>query len=107
MSITFCPSGMGHCSEGINMSNANAMAVMAVLGMETEYCGFIESAELIRRIDDVNPAAITRGVVEPSVDQTPGHATMISCGRSRGYIEERLTQLRQLAKDSPSGISWA
>lgn len=107
MSITFCPSGVGHCEEGINLSNANAMALMSVLGVEPDYCGIISSAELISRIDAVNSASIGAAVVEPSIDRTPGHATMICCGRSREYLEERLQQLRDLATQYPGDISWA
>lgn len=104
MSITFGPSGEGEC---VQMSNANALAIMSVLGMKREYCGIISSADLIGRIDNVSRASIAAATQEPRVDKTPGYATIVSFGRSREYVEMRLQELRDLATKNPGKISWA
>lgn len=102
MSITFSPEG--NYEEGINMANGNAYAVMDLLKMETDCCGSIMSSELIRLIDDVK--SVDSHVESLRIDQTPGHATMISCGRSEDYLWTRLNQLRDLAVANPGRITW-
>jgi len=103
MSITFAPAGK---SDGINMANGNAMAVMSLLGMDVEYCGTIKSEDLIRRIDEVTYQSVRNHSRNPSISQNPGCATMIDCGRSEDYLMERLYQLRDLAVKNPGTICW-
>ena len=89
----------------INMSNRNAMIVLQTLSFDpTEYCGVVTNNELenfILRCD----LALQLIKAEPSLD--PGLETVIEKGETgptfvhfglpAGYLQERISQLRDLA----------
>lgn len=103
MSITFSPSGK-ESEQDVSMSNCNAFAVLALLDIETDYCGNITSEEMIQKIDAI--VSVKSHVVEPSIDKEEGHATMIFGGRSENYLLTRLQQLRDLAVKNPGRLCW-
>lgn len=105
MSITFSPSN-DYDKECLNVSNSNAYAILEVLGIEPYYCGSIEASELIEKIDSVT--SVQSAVVEPTIEQIPGHATIIDCGRTEEYLIRRLRELRRMATNFPNQkIVWA
>jgi len=89
----------------INLSNRNAMIVLQTLSFRPdEYCGGVKNDELenfILRCD----LALQLIKAEPSLDpgmptttySEPGKMTMIDFGLPAGYLQERITQLRDLA----------
>jgi hypothetical protein len=99
------PDGM----EPINMSNRNARDVLSVLGVSLDdvdaECGTLSAAALIERCD----VALSVGFRDdgyPSV--TAGRST--DCGRSAGYVAERVTQIRALAvacQSAGKSVTWA
>lgn len=108
--------------EAVNVSNANAGHLLGVLGYEVDWSdlyGEATAEDFMGRVliaQAVNPT--DEGV--PSRELTPvektaslfagfGAATVIDCGRSYGYTEGRLAELRelaQLAAEQGVSIAW-
>jgi len=101
----------------INMSNTNAMMILQTLSFQPdEYCGDVKNDELenfILRCD----LALQAIREEPSLD--PGRETTIEkgetgptfvhCGVHPGYMQERISQLRDLASFAykhQAELSW-
>ena len=109
MSITFC---IADAEEGatMNLSNANASALLEWIGVAPAPGGSIparELAALARR--RLWPEVRQRGDegLELIVDKSPGRCTLIDCGRRGGYLQERAAQLLKLAESAGNGsIAW-
>lgn len=101
MSITFSYRKDNQWSENqINMANGNAAMVLEALGYEYDNCGAVDSADLVRRcIKFLNTAEIDRGET-PSESQEPGKCRVINCGRREGYLQEKITLIRDLALEA-------
>jgi hypothetical protein len=88
-------------SYEVNLSNVNAVDVLAALGLppETNVLAIDVFANLVT-------AALRRhlghrsSAIEPSVDHQPGRIAIIDCGRAEGYIETRLGHLARLVQRS-------
>jgi hypothetical protein len=82
----------------VNMSNVNAAYIIDLMGIEFDYCGSIPAAELLER---VTFGQVVGGGDEGTVAvayRTEGGATMVDCGRSAGYADMRLEQIREVAE---------
>ncbi|MDN5757917.1 MAG: hypothetical protein L0H59_05205 [Tomitella sp.] len=83
----------------INMSNNNAVGVLALLGIDTsnELAGELGADDFLGRVlvaQAVKPA--DPGV--PATVVSDGGMVAVACGRRPGYEDERLTQLREIAE---------
>jgi hypothetical protein len=92
----------------VNMANANAAHVLSALGLDTMDLAGGEPAEtfLGRVLMALAVAPADAGVPAHTV----GSERFIDCGRSVGYLQERLSQLHELAlsaKEHGCEISWA
>ena len=109
MSITFAISG--RCSEDdINLSNANAAALLEWIGLAAAPEGTIDARELGARVRRrLWPERREDGDagVPSSVSTAPGRCTLIDCGREAGYLQRRANQLLQLAEQAgDASIVW-
>ena len=102
------------CDAEINMGNANALDLLAWLGLPVDYSGEVPAPELApvlrRRLwdesrnHDAGVSADERAAAM-GVEQSP---RMITCGREAGYLRQRCEQL--LATCERAGdrlIVWA
>lgn len=85
----------------LNVSNDNARLLLEALGYDPEdLYGTVDATDLLGRVliaDGLSPEDPGRPTV---TERGTGGATIVSCGRKVGYLQDRLGQLRELA-------SWA
>lgn len=83
----------------INMSNTNAHRVCETLGINLEeegWCGSLPAQDFLGRV-------LLALAIQPADEGIPAHEVptggvrWVECGRSEGYLQERLGQLRELA----------
>jgi len=96
-----------------NMSNSNASAVFAVLGIDLEldgWCGGLDATDMLGRV----LIALAVNPVDAGMPQTEEQgergATMIECGRRPGYIDEALLDIREIcnwARERGVEVQWA
>lgn len=99
----------------LNVSNANARAILDRLGYEVDEYGIVGEAtpeDLLGRALVGNVGRDDSGVdaVETPGEWFGGGATMIDCGIRPGYFEDRMAALVALAShamDRNLMISWA
>jgi hypothetical protein len=117
MSITFSPRwdprNADFPGDNLNVNNANAGVLFESLQLgdhgDPYQGGEIRADELLARIAasaELDPPDLGR---ESSVDDEPGHATMIDCGRRPGYLQDRLLDLRRVALEAERrgvGVTW-
>jgi len=97
-----------YCSAGVNVSNTNAAQILDRLGIEFDYCGVIDPADLFGRAAVANIGRDDSGVDATEISGD-GHATMIDCGMRNGYFADRLGSLERLASlamDRGLLIAW-
>jgi hypothetical protein len=88
----------GDHDAAFNVHNAGGCAILASLGFETDYCGTLDAAEVLRRCVTFRAVdAPARGTVEPAVHTGAG-ATMVECGFDVEYVRERIGRLEALAR---------
>lgn len=92
-------------SPELNMANSNAREVLAVLGFADEdLCGSADGDDLLGRIlmaQAINPSDPGRPAV--------GEGNYIDCGRSVGYIDTRLDELKaiaEFAREASAEVYW-
>lgn len=102
MSVTFHVQWGNGCMasyDEVNVSNSNARALLNIIApWYTDLVGVIEGDELETVYKNIvkalNLEHLRQGAVkETYVDQTPGCATIVCCGRDDTYVKERLSQL--------------
>lgn len=96
------------CSLDVNMANGNAALVLERLGVEFDYCGSIDPAELLGRAMVGNIGRDDSGVAS-SEDRGEGGAAIIDCGLRPGYFADRFGALADLATaaiERGAVISW-
>jgi hypothetical protein len=96
------------CSAGINVSNTNAAQILERLGIEFDYCGHFDPADLFGRAAVGNIGRDDSGIAT-TVEGGDGCATLIECGLRPGYFEDRLGRLAELAQDAIQRgmlVSW-
>lgn len=94
MSITFyADQGDG---EGINLSNTNALDLLAWLGYEPDYCGELEKADLLTRIGERLSAPWN---YDPEIPAAR-NGNIINCGRAAGYCTARAMDLELIASEA-------
>lgn len=100
-----CP----ECSLSLNVSNTNAAQIIDRLGVEFDYCGVIDPADLFGRAAVGNIGRDDSGM-ETTVIGGDGRATLVECGLPAGYFEDRLGALAHLAQyaiEHGTLVSWA
>jgi len=112
MSITFHIAGEPWDEAGereLNVSNCNGYALLEWLGITPDYCGSIKATDLAARCrrrlwpESRNVDEGRKGFIST----TPGHATMVDCGRAPGYFTERAEQLLAICELAGNGdICW-
>jgi len=84
----------------VNMSNSNAYRVASTLGIDLEeggWAGEMDARDFLGRV-------LLALAVEPQDSGIPAHEVptggprWIDCGRREGYVQERLTNLHDLAQ---------
>ena len=99
----------GICSLSLNVANGNAALILERLGVEFDYYGEIDGADLVGRAMVGNVGRDDSGVAS-SEDRREGLATVIDCGVRPGYFEDRLGVLAELglaAAERGCLVSWA
>lgn len=89
--------------KDVQLSNSNAMYLLGVLGMESEYCGQISAKELFDRITVANLCNNFESTPTTQV------GNVIQVGRTSEYLDTKLnglSQLAQWAKDNQALINW-
>ncbi len=84
------------CSASLNLSNANAVDVLGRLGVEFDWCGVIDGADLLGRAMVGNVGADDSGIAAADISAGRG-ARVIDCGRPAGYFADRLGRLADIA----------
>jgi hypothetical protein len=96
----------------VNMSNANALAVLERLGLPADYADLAGSASP----DDFSGRALVANIgrddsgIPVTESQEPGCATVIDCGIDAGYFEDRMSALAGLAAEAAKRqmlVVWA
>jgi hypothetical protein len=109
MSITFGIAGRDSDAD-INLSNANASALLEWIGIPPAPGGEIPAKELGARVRRrLWPEHRERGDegLAASVLTEPGRCTLIDYGRDAGYFQRRALQLLRLADVAGDGlIGW-
>lgn len=104
MSVTFYVYGQDNEDLELNVSNSNARDLFSWLGYDEEaqgeLHGELNARELAARCRRrLWPEARNHDAAVPSYVETgTGGATLISCGRPAGYLEDRTRQLLKLAE---------
>jgi len=84
----------------LNVSNTNAFYLQELLGLEPDYSGEIEAADLLGRV----LVAMGLGGHDVGVPPVEGlgenGARWIDCGRREGYADERLSILKEIAEEA-------
>lgn len=124
MSIYFCrttiePDGSTFIhtddDDAVNLSNANAYALFAALGMEWDCVGTMDAADLAGRCllalgmpaGEYNHVGNDPGT-DAVLDAFGGACNVVSLPRREGYMEEKFSMLLTLAeKNKGSLIGWA
>lgn len=90
--------------ETLNVTNSNAYAIAHALGLQAED-GMISEVEIPRFIS-MGTSFLSRSIgrqdpgVAKQVDQSPGKATFIVCGRSPSYLQDKVMALLQMARNA-------
>lgn len=84
------------CSLSVNVSEHNAALILERLGVEFDYCGMIDPADLLGRAMVGNIGRDDSGVASTE-DRGERGARMIDCGLRAGYYEDRFGRLAELA----------
>lgn len=84
------------CGSAVNVSNSNAMLILERLGVEFDYCGSLDPADLLGRAMVGNVGRDDSGAPSATLVE-PGKATVVDCGARAGYFEDRLGSLASLA----------
>ena len=84
----------GDNAPSLNVGNANARALLGLLGLDGEdydLCGSADATDLLGRV-------LIAVAVEPADAGRPSTTTgiMTDCGRPEGYFEDRLAELRTI-----------
>jgi len=94
----------------VNVSNANAFALLDRLGIEDpDYCGSIEAEDFLGRTMVANVGRPDDGVGSAEF-RGEGGCTVIDCGVRPGYFDDRMGSLATLASIALGGgyfVSWA
>jgi len=97
----------GECDATFNVHNAGGWAILRTIGIEPDYCGAVEAADVVARCTMWRAVdAPARGIVEPSVRGGDGHATMVECGVGFEYVEARIAWLEELARVCVASGAW-
>lgn len=93
MSVTFYSEGV---DMELNFSNANTRAILKTLLIDNEeLIGRIQGTELADRCEKAKIDLLDEG--KPVTEyRSPGHATIIDCGRRPGYFNDVLNLLMRL-----------
>lgn len=115
-------------AEPVNVSNANAAALLEVLGLRPdtepegeflgglplfgELCGEADGESFLGRVLTARALLDARGDEGTPAVQTGGHGTavIVDCGRAPGYFERRLSELEDLATTAIAAggkVTWA
>jgi hypothetical protein len=100
-------SDLDHLS--VNVSNANACAILDRLGFEAELWGEVAAEDFLGRAMVANVGRFDDGI-ESSSDRGQGGAVMIDCGLRPGYFDDRLSSLAELASAAAARgllVGWA
>lgn len=94
----------------LNVSNVNFAVLWGELGWhEPDWVGSMPAGELFDRVVTATALVETDLSSETVVRKAPGGPTMIECGRPRGYLQEKLRALAQVARqamDLGVGVVW-
>lgn len=99
------------CSLSLNVSNVNGAQILASLGVESDYCGSIDPADLLGR-SLLGPVTTDDSGIAPTVDGGPGtgRAMLVECGLPAGYFAERFGRLADLASSAMAHglvVAWS
>jgi len=91
----------------LNLTNMNFVSVISILYPDvdlTSYCGKLEPVDLLEKIkmclELIELAPSLDAVVEPTAFADNGGMRMIGCGKRKGYLAEKLTQLKLIAEEA-------
>lgn len=108
---------MGHCfikatyaedAPKLNMANGNAIVVLEALGLlgevtDTSFgpvpdaCGSMDAESFLGRVLAAEVMSVGDPGTETETVAEKGRATMVMCGRSEGYVDTKLSALREIA----------
>jgi hypothetical protein len=122
MSVTFSIRRNGqwlYDEHEVNLCNANAIMVLMDLGQNPMTDdGLVGQVEDLFAFIAMCDAVLGSIAADPSLDpgratvehRSEGRATMIECGTPAGYLQDRVTSLRNLAvlaRDAGGVLGWA
>lgn len=102
----------GDHDAAFNVHNAGGYAILRTIGIEPDYCGTADAADVVARCVTWRAVdAPARGVVEPRVTGGDGHAIMVECGVGYEYVAERIARLEALARiavaEDGAAVGWS
>lgn len=88
----------GHHDAAFNVHNAGACAILESLGIEWDYCGSHDAADVLARCVTWRATdAVAHGTFHASDVQGDG-ARMVTVGIDRWYVAQRIGKLEELAR---------
>lgn len=96
------------CSVELNVSNANAAAILERLGLEADEYGVLDPADMLGRVMVGNIGRSDDGMAD-SVSVGSGGAINVDCGVRAGYFADRfgaLADLVMVASDRNMLVVW-
>jgi hypothetical protein len=101
---------VGEFGPEVNVTNLNARLLLNALGLEggLDLTGGCDAGDFLGRVlialaiappdEGVPSHRMVPGETSPFGNVVEGGATMINCGRSEGYLQERLVELEAVAR---------
>lgn len=100
--------------DELNLSNTNAVMVLDILGIETDFehgiVGSMKAEDFLGHVMVAMAQERDNAAVPATVDAQQGRATFVDCGLPEGYVAERLVILADMATEAMRigrDITWA
>ena len=88
----------GHHDAAFNVHNAGAAAILASIGIEWDYCGSHDAADVHARCVAWRATDARAHGTFPAADERGYGARMVTAGIDRAYVAERIGRLEELAR---------
>lgn len=100
----------GEHDAAFNVHNAGGFAVLESIGIEADYCGSHDAADVHARCVAWRAADGRAHGTFPASDVRGAGARMVTCGVDRAYVAERIARLEELARIAAgegAAVGWS
>lgn len=112
MSVTFSAQSLDLDAPEVNMSNRNALPILDMLGVIDDPCdwaGTCPAEDFLGRVKIAQALAPRDEGMPGFVEAVFGRATIVHGGRRKGYTQDVLVRLEDLAgfcRDNDMNVQW-